>query len=317
MSQMAFTRQGMARVRKAILAEGRHRCAFPGCSQDLMQNGICIGEVASIHSLTAEGARYDPTMSTADLMSPENFVLLCPNHHRVIDHDERKYNVQWLKEVKARHLERIDRALGGIDRTVGSAASLRGATSLEQALAIWKASRENASEEYWQKLFENCPAVISQMFPRHVIQYGKKAYVGGKSITNSGGSVVDFVYLNPATNNVVLVEIKTPKTRLLGKQYRQNAYAPGDEITGSIAQILNYRDSLVKEYNALSRSDPDSPFTAFSPKCVVIAGNIGAELDSTAKMRSFELFREELRSVELISYDELFDKVQGILDIVR
>ena len=43
---------------------------------------------------------------------------------------------------------------------------------------------------------------------------------------------------------------------------------------------------------------------------MLIAGNGKIELDNDVKRRSFELFRPQLRDVEVVTYDELFRKVE-------
>jgi hypothetical protein len=150
-----------------------------------------------------------------------------------------------------------------------------------------------------------------------MVQFGSKCYVGGKVVQNDNGNLVDFVYANPSTNNVVLVEIKTPVTPLIGKKYRQNAYAMSDELSGGVVQVLNYRDSLIKEYYSLSKFDDEAPFNAFSPKCVLIAGNVQNELVTLVKRKSFELFRGELAGVDIVGYDELFEKIQCVIDVAK
>lgn len=53
------------------------------------------------------------------------------------------------------------------------------------------------------------------------------------------------------------------------------------------------------------------------PSCVVLIGNYGAELDSSAKRRSFELYRSSLSGVSVVTYDELFDRLKKILEVLR
>jgi hypothetical protein len=63
--------------------------------------------------------------------------------------------------------------------------------SLEEAIGVCKLNRENSSEEFWQNLLQKSPAVLAQIFPQSMFQLGNKCYVGGKSISNSGGNLVD------------------------------------------------------------------------------------------------------------------------------
>jgi hypothetical protein len=45
---------------------------------------------------------------------------------------------------------------------------------------------------------------------------------------------------------------------------------------------------------------------------VVLAGNYGGELASDDKSRCFELYRSSLNGVSVITYDELFSRLQKI-----
>ncbi len=302
------------KVRKTVAAQSGNRCAFPGCEQELMLDGEAfIGELASIEAIHGAGPRFNKDSNPSKLASSENFLLLCPNHHRIIDQLPERYTAEWLREAREAHLDRVREALSqGVPQPKIKLAP-QVEVSLQEAVGIWNAFKENASEEFWQELFEQCPMLIAQLFPRSAFQIGSKSYVGGKSLDNAGGNLVDFVYASKTTNNVVLVEIKTPKTKLLGKRYRNNAYSLSEDLTGSIVQILNYKDSMIKEYYSLSNGQ--TPFSAFLPKCVVIAGSVESEMDTATKLKSFELFRNEGSGVDLVSFDELFDKVQSILDI--
>jgi hypothetical protein len=92
--------------------------------------------------------------------------------------------------------------------------------------------------------------------------------------------------------------------------YRGNEiYAPSNELAGSVSQILNYRDTIM--------TGNISPLDVFMPSCVVLVGNYAKELDSPGKRRSFELYRSSLNGVSIVTYDELFDRLKKILDVLR
>jgi hypothetical protein len=50
---------------------------------------------------------------------------------------------------------------------------------------------------------------------------------------------------------------------------------------------------------------------------MVLMGNYARELDSSEKRRSFELYRSSLNGVSIITYDELFTRLEKILDVLR
>ena len=303
-----------ALVRKKLLFFSGSCCMMPDCRRELaIGENAFIGEVTMIESSTPNAPRYNPSNSTEKLVSQDNLLLLCPTCHRVVDRHPEMYTVDWLKTAKRKHLERLQSI---ISTEPPSAFKLDEHTeiSLKEAIGIWESNRENRSEEFWQELLTKCPSVLGQVFPNSSFQLGAKSYVGGKNLRNKQGNLVDFIYASKHTDNVVLVEIKTPTKSLLGSKYRGNSYTISDELSGGIVQVLNYKEQLLKEYYKLK--DDDSSFNAFSPKCLVVIGNIESEMTNSIKVKSLELFRGCLSGVQVITYDELFEKAKNVLALV-
>ena len=93
-------------------------------------------------------------------------------------------------------------------------------------------------------------------------------------------------------------------------KYRDNVYAPSQELISLIVQVKKQKDGFMKDYNTIWRESYDKGinFKAFAPKCYLIIGNT-SDLD-TKQLESFNLFRNELRTVEIITYDELLAKME-------
>ncbi len=181
---------------------------------------------------------------------------------------------------------------------------------------LWLENKDNAHEEYWQEVLTENAIVLSQVFSFPVIVLKDKAYVGGKGISNSGGKIVDFLLANGVTQNAAIVEIKTPKTRLLGTEYRQDIFSISEELTGAVNQAATYKDNLLKTYTTLAYNS-DQLFDAFSPQCLVIAGTLEGQVKSKFQRRSFELFRLGLRDVQVLTFDEVFHKVKVLVDLLE
>lgn len=198
--------------------------------------------------------------------------------------------------------------------------SLIGITNLKALHQLWRDNQENADEEFWQQTLQRHAFTLTQVFAFPVVLFRGKAYVGGKGLENIGGNIADFLAANRLTGNAVLIEIKTPVTNLLGKEYRTGGggiYGASDELSGAIAQVLAYRHSLQRESDAIGRDYRDR-VEAFSPQCLVVAGHAGRELTDPARRRSFELLRDSIKSgVALLTYDELFEKVQALLETLE
>jgi DNA polymerase III delta subunit len=97
--------------------------------------------------------------------------------------------------------------------------------------------------------------------------------------------------------------------------YRNGIYNVSTELSGGVMQVLNYRDSLSKERNFLL--DDVGEADSFDPKCVVIIGHARNELKDKEKRKSFELFRRQLSDVEVITYDELFDRTKRLVQTLE
>lgn len=194
--------------------------------------------------------------------------------------------------------------------------SLIGVSNLRKILATWHENRKNGSEEFWQRTLEEHTWVISQVFSHPVVILQRKAYIGGKAIDNKSGNVVDFLFRNRLTSNVALIEIKTPLTALMGQQYRQNVFSASQDLSGSINQVLTYKDELQKSFYHLSHESGEQ-YHSFNPPCLVIIGYFMNESMSAEGKRSFELFRTELKNVEVITYDELFEKIRLLLSLLE
>ncbi len=165
---------------------------------------------------------------------------------------------------------------------------------LNNILDIWKTNKNNKSEDFWQNLFKHNSWILAQIFSHPMVIFKDKAYVGGKSIDNQGGNIVDFIYKNNLTENSVLIEIKTPVTKLLSNQYRDNVYSVSNDLSGSINQILSYKDELQRNFYSLIQMGHQK-LQAFNPKCIVIIGCLETEKLTDIQQRSLEMICEVLK----------------------
>ena len=222
--------------------------------------------------------------------------------------------LQWATESD--DPEGLATALAGLRvdavERLGSAVQLQ---RLRAALHLWSVHRNRGDEEFWQHTLKSYMFVLSQVFAYPIILLKDKAYVGGKGIENSGGGVVDFLCANSVTTNVALAEIKTPSTPLLRGEYRSGLPNISPEVTGSVIQVLAYRDELTKNYSQLAAGS-SLDFDVFQPQCLVVIGDAERQLKSSDQRRTFELFRGSLVGVQVLTYDELFAKVEALINAI-
>ena len=105
---------------KALWGRAAARCSFTGCREELAtpsdstRNGLSlIGEQAHIvaYSDSPTAPRSDPSYPKEARNNYENLILLCPNHHKIVDEDDDKYDANCLREMKREHEQWVDRSL--------------------------------------------------------------------------------------------------------------------------------------------------------------------------------------------------------------
>lgn len=198
--------------------------------------------------------------------------------------------------------------LAGLDAAAGIA-------RLHKFINEWAANRSNAKEGYWQDLLTRESWALGQLFGAPFVIVGERVYVGGKTYENKEGRIVDFLYKNSLTGNVLIAEIKTPVTPLLGPEYRQGVFPPSNELSGAVTQALDQRQTLMSEYQQIQLDAAGA--VPFNPRTLVLAGDLESQAVRDSRLRSFELFRNELRGVEVVTYDELAAKAQGLLELFQ
>ncbi|MDB4875120.1 MAG: hypothetical protein JWM41_1566 [Gemmatimonadetes bacterium] len=216
--------------------------------------------------------------------------------------------LRWLTDTSA--LGDFIEADGGQIAAINAALGL---AALRTVHAIWRKNTNNESEEFWQRQFSEHTHVFSQLFAYPVVVLREKAYVGGKRLDNQHGNIADYLAKSAAVGNALIIEIKTPGTPLLGSAYRDEAFPLSSELTGAVAQVLKYRDSLFANMRALD--DEAHGLLLTEPRCLIVAGHCGT-LDCQAKKLSFERFRERINGVTLVTFDELFRRVEQFEELL-
>nr|WP_249788443.1 Shedu immune nuclease family protein [Bradyrhizobium sp. G127] len=170
------------------------------------------------------------------------------------------------------------------------------------------------SEGAWQSFFTDNPFVLRLAFGHPIMMIGGQISVGGRKFSGAGDKISDFVIKAAASGNLGLIEIKTPDTLLIEKTpYRGDLHAPSRELTGAVNQILDQRHHLQKSIPALKDNSGAWDVQSYAIQGLVIAGRIP---EGAALLKSFELFRNALKSVTIITFDELGHKLEHLLEVL-
>lgn len=177
-----------------------------------------------------------------------------------------------------------------------------------------EANMNNDGEiSFWQKFFTKNAWILAQLFHAPVMFYKNMRFVGGKGIDNHGGQYPDLVYKNDITDNIAIIEIKSPVKQLLGKDYRQT-YSLSEELSGGVNQLLKQKQTLYRSYANLI-AELDERFEANNIECILLIGTLGSL--PREQRRVFDTYRNELRSVKIVCFDELLRRIDNQLALLE
>lgn len=168
---------------------------------------------------------------------------------------------------------------------------------------------KHLSEAIWQSFFLECPFVLSLTFALPIVVMEGQVSVGGRDFLGKGDKITDFLAKNNLTDNITLIEIKTPQTKLLGKQYRSKAYPASKDLVGSVTQVLDQRYKLQTEINQLKANSRRWDLETYAVRGLAI---IGMTPNAPEEKKSFELFRNNLHDVFVVTFDELLEKLRHL-----
>lgn len=98
-----------APVKNYMWATSGNRCAYPDCHAHVVEKGneqdlpATIGQFAHIFAHSRHGPRPNPDGFSKKTNEYENLILLCANHHRLVDGQPNTYSVSVLQQWKNEH----------------------------------------------------------------------------------------------------------------------------------------------------------------------------------------------------------------------
>ncbi len=172
-------------------------------------------------------------------------------------------------------------------------------------------------EAAYQTFFEENPLLLTTIAGSPYVQFKNQAYVGGKSFDNSNGQYPDFLQKHKITNNIFIVEIKTPHTCLLEKTpYRKTGvYSASKDLSGAISQLLTQKYQLETDIASLIKNSDDREVEAYNVQGLIIMGKL-SELEKKEMKRSFELYRNNQKNLRIITYDECFEQLNSFIELL-
>lgn len=194
-----------------------------------------------------------------------------------------------------------------------------------------QAEQLHGSEAVWQQFLENNQWIMGGSLSVQFLHAWSKERleqtVVGSSVKGEGKRSDALLRTAGRVHSLVFVEIKHHRTKLLGELYRPGIWAPSKELSGGVAQVqgtVQRATMSIQERLQEKASDGSDIGGAFSyllrPRSYLIIGNL-EQLHGengglhTDKFQSFELYRRHTQEPEIITFDELLARAEGLLDV--
>lgn len=187
-------------------------------------------------------------------------------------------------------------------------------SKIDKVLDIWGKNKSNPHEvSFWQDFLKTNSWILAQVFPAPFAIFENEFYVWWHySWSLSGSKKADFGYKNIFSWNTAIIEIKTPITPLVSKNLywtRKGIYPMSEDLIWAISQVLNQKDLLQKDY---LQNNAAKDFKVWNPKIILIIWSEEYEQINLEQRACFELFKNSNKDIEIITFDELFEKIKNL-----
>ncbi len=194
-----------------------------------------------------------------------------------------------------------------------------------QALEMFVAQLNagNWAEANWQDFFENQSWVFGYGLDYRVMRpFAREMVVGTAGTDNRNKPTVDF--LMSFTDYTVLVEIKRPDTPIFQprKSGRAGTWRFSTDFMDAVSQVLEQKAEWLTAAQSGDHFDRSGTrrleARTRDAKTILVIGNraefdhSGNLRDATVKRDTFELFRRDTRTLEILTFDELLDRAKFI-----
>ncbi len=259
-----------------------------------------------------------------DLSNPENFqiedISTKPGPKALIDASDRGL----VERLKAMDAGQRGDLLSALQSTL-TADEINVLLGRKQGLAAYERQMEEGawSEAEWQDFFEREQWVFGYGLDYRIMRpFDREMKVGAGGVDNRNQPIIDF--LMTFTDYTVLLEIKKPTTPIFRERKggRAGTWEFSPEFTSAVSQILEQKAEWLAfsqhgEHHNKAGTAKLSARTR-NAKSVLVIGSAGefaacANLrDATVMADTFELFRRECRSIDIVTFDELLERARFI-----
>jgi hypothetical protein len=196
----------------------------------------------------------------------------------------------------------------------------------------WLKERNKAHrpEDVWQHFFENNRWIFG--YGLQLVACGsfddrklETVVVGADFLGGAGKRIDGLLKTKGAISRSLFTEIKQHTAPLLEKYDRSAVWAPAKDLRGAVAQVektihmVNLRIGQNFHHVKDKEGVPSGEVVAFvKPRAVVLIGTLGKFQTphgfNDEMFASFELYRQNYNGIEILTYDELYERARFIIE---
>lgn len=175
-------------------------------------------------------------------------------------------------------------------------------------------------EPQWQKFFEENTWIFGYGLDyRFLSILQREASVSDSDLDGSNTAITDF--LLGSTDFTVLVEVKRPDTTLFeSAKNRSKSWRISTKVFDAVSQILAQKAAWEIKSSGTNYDKQGALIHQHTsdPKSILIIGSASQfhdnPRDKEIKQKTFELFRRDSRGVEILTYDEVYERAYYIVN---
>lgn len=188
-------------------------------------------------------------------------------------------------------------------------------TTFEELLAL----DPPQSEPQWQKFFESNDWILGYgLRYRYLSILRRECRVSGIDLDGRNAVIADFLLSDNRFTKIV--ELKRPDTPLFKDKYRSETWCLSEELTNAVSQILSQKAQWEIKSKDNCYADDGHKITeeTYDVDCILVIGSssqfAGDDKESAIKSSTLELYRRNMKSIEILLYDELFERTKFIVE---
>lgn len=194
---------------------------------------------------------------------------------------------------------------------------------------VKQAKEIRGDEALWQMFFEKNQWIfgygLSYFFVTGFENRKLEQVVEGHNLLNHGKRADGLMKTRGIINSLCFVEIKTHQTKLLeNSAYRVGCWAPSKDLSGAVAQVQGtVAAAMQRLYGMFRLNNEDGTPTGeevfnFRPKAFIVIGSLSEFVSehgvNNEQLRSFEIYRNSLTGIDILTFDELHERSKFIVD---